>query len=261
MKASLLIITLLATNFAFTQLNQVDSQGRKQGEWAKAYEGVHVNKYQGQFKDDKPVGKFTYFYKSSKVKAVIKHEENSNRAEAYYYHPNGSLMSYGIYRNMKKDSVWINFGPSQRVSNTETFVNGKLNGQKVVFYVPQDPMDKSRRAAVVYNYVNGKLNGEFKELFENQVIKTKGQYKNNKRVGKWYTYQASGKKSTLTRYNEFGQRHGFCNAYDEEGKLINRTFYYYGDVLKDGELEAKLEQLEKLGVDIKELGARPTNSK
>ncbi|HIP32133.1 MAG TPA: hypothetical protein EYG86_05175 [Crocinitomicaceae bacterium] len=257
MKISLLIVTLFITSFAFSQMNQVDSQGRKQGKWAKQYEGVRVNKYQGEFKDDKPVGKFTYFYKSSKVKAVIKHEENSNRAEAYYYHPNGSLMSYGIYRNMKKDSVWINFGPSQRISNTETFRNGELNGQKVVFYIPQDPMDKSRRAAAVYNYVNGKLEGESKELFETQVIKTKGQYSNNKKIGKWYTYHVNAKKATMSRYNSSGQRHGYCNAYDKGGEIINRTFYYYGKKLEGGKLESKIDQLRELGIDLKELGIRP----
>ncbi len=168
-------------------------------------------------------------------------------------------MSYGIYRNMKKDSIWVNFGPSQRVSNTETYKNGELNGQKVVFYVPSDPMDKSRRAAAVYNYVNGKLEGETKELFENQTIKTKGQYKNNKKFGKWYTYYPSGKKATLTRYNEFGQRHGYCNAYAEDGTIENRVFYYYGKILEGASLKDKLKQLEELGIDLKELGAKPSS--
>lgn len=257
MKYELVIFSLLLTGITFAQTNQVDSKGRKQGEWAKTYEGIRVYKYKGQFKDDKPVGKFTYFYKSSKVKAVIKHDENSSRSEAFFYHENGSLMSYGIYRNMKKDSIWVNFGPSQRISNTETFKNGELNGPKVVFYVPSDPMDKSRRAAAVYNYVNGKLEGESKELFESQVVKTKGQYKNNKKIGKWYTYYASRKKATMTRYNEFGQRHGWCTAFNPLGKIVNREFYYYGKKLEGQKRIAKIDQLIELGVDLRALGINP----
>ena len=162
-----------------------------------------------------------------------------------------------IYRNLKKDSVWVNFGPSQRISNTETFKNGELNGQKVVFYVPSDPLDKSRRAAAVYNYVDGKLHGESKELFENQTVKTKGKYANNKKVGKWYSYYASGKKLTMTRYNEFGQRHGWSTAFDSLGKIENREFFYYGRKLEGQKRAAKIDQLIELGVDLRELGINP----
>ena len=72
----------LITFFAFVsigQLNQVDAKGKKQGEWGKLYEGSRVFEYKGQFVNDKPVGKFTYYYPSSKVKAIIKHDENSTR--------------------------------------------------------------------------------------------------------------------------------------------------------------------------------------
>ena len=166
-------------------------------------------------------------------------------------------MSYGIFRNQKKDSVWLNFGPSQRLSNTETFKKGVLQGQKVVFYVPADPMDKSRRAAAVYNYEDGLLDGEMKELFENQTIKVKGQYQKNKKNGKWYSYNPNGKKMMLNRYNDRGQRHGYCNAYDNDGKLANRVFYYYGNVLEGEKLIAKLEQLKELKIDTKVLGIDP----
>mgnify|MGYP000365584845 CR=1 FL=1 len=52
----------------------------------KAKDNSIVMSCKGQFKNGKPIGKFTYFYKSSKVKAVIKHVENSTRSEAYYFH-------------------------------------------------------------------------------------------------------------------------------------------------------------------------------
>ena len=40
--------------------NRTDEKGRKQGEWAKAWPGGTL-RYQGQFKDDRPVGLFRYF--------------------------------------------------------------------------------------------------------------------------------------------------------------------------------------------------------
>ena len=50
------------TFFLFSQdLNKTDANGKKQGDWKKYYENGFV-RYQGQFKDDKPVGTFNYYY-------------------------------------------------------------------------------------------------------------------------------------------------------------------------------------------------------
>ena len=143
---------MLIVSICFGQINEVDSQGRKQGEWAKLYAGTNALQYTGQFIDDKPVGEFVYYYKSSKVKAIIKHELNSLRSLAYYYHENGAMMSYGIFRNQIKDSLWINFSSAQYLSNTETYKYGKLNGEKTVYYIPEDINDKSQIPSAVYMY-------------------------------------------------------------------------------------------------------------
>jgi len=122
------VIVLLLTFYSaslFAQ-NVTDAKGKKQGIWSKTYPGTKVYQYKGQFKDDKPVGTFTYFYPTTKVKAIIKHDAGSNRSVAYFYHENTKLMSAGIYRDMKKDSVWLNFGPSGKLSSSETFKNDWL---------------------------------------------------------------------------------------------------------------------------------------
>ena len=71
--------------------------------WQKTYPKSRAFEYKGQFKDDKPVGTFTYYYLTNTIKAVIEHQENSNRSVAKMYHENGKPMSVGIYRNLKKD--------------------------------------------------------------------------------------------------------------------------------------------------------------
>lgn len=251
MKFSLVVIFVLATFCGLAQVNQVDAQGRKQGPWQKAYEGARVLEYTGQFKNDKPVGKFTYFYKSSKVKAVVIHEENSNRSKAYFYHENGSLMSHGIYKDQKKDSVWVNFGPSERLSNTETYVNGELHGKKVVYYVPEIVTDKSQIPAAIYHYKNGKLDGEFKEYFDPRNVKTSGQYQNNKKVGIWIQYHPNGNKMTFVRYKD-GVKHGWSFAYDESGKEIGKKYFYYGRHLEGKQLKEKMEQMKALGINPNE---------
>ncbi len=251
MRLSLLFIFVFTAVGAFAQINQVDSKGRKQGQWAKKYDDRNVLKYKGQFKDDKPVGTFTYYYPSSKVKAIIKHDDNSDRSVAYYYHENGSLMSHGIFRGANKDSIWVNFGPSERVSSAETYSNGVLNGKKVVYFVPEDPNDKSQIPSIVSNYKDGVLDGEYKEFHVNTAPKAKGQYVNGKRHGIWYYYHLNGRQSHLYRYKN-GVKHGWCSSYDENGKEIYKAYFYYGRHLEGKELQEKLSQMKKLGVNPNE---------
>lgn len=251
MKWCLFSILLIFSGWSIAQVNQVDSQGRKQGPWQKKYEDVNVLQYKGQFKNDKPVGKFTYYYKSAKVKAVIKHDENSDRSVAYYYHENGALMSYGIYRNQLKDSIWLNFGPSQRISNTETYVNGVLNGKKVVYYVPEIVEDKSQIPMSVSYYVDGKLNGEYREYHNNTAPKVVGEYVNGKRNGQWKHFGPDGKITHLYRYKN-GVKHGWSISYDEHGGEKYKAYFYYGEHLTGKRLEEKMRQLKALGVNPNE---------
>ena len=251
MKFKLSFLFCLSILVAQAQDNRVDAQGRKQGEWGKVYEGTRVYQYRGQFKDDKPVGKFTYFYKSSKVKAVVNHVEGSNRSAAYYYHENGAFMSHGIYINQLKDSIWVNFGPSQRLSNTETYSKGELNGKKIIYFIPEDPADKSQIPSEVLNYENGILNGEYKAYHRNLKVKTTGQYVNNKKHGAWMEFDLQGKKYSITRYKN-GIRHGWCIIYNASGNEYFRQYYYNGGVLSGDALKEKMRQLKELGISPNE---------
>ncbi len=241
---------LLSCTSVLGQVNQVDSKGRKQGPWEKVYEGKEVYQYKGQFKDDKPVGKFTYYYESSKVKAIVNHEP-SGRSEAFFYHENGVLMSHGIYRNMKKDSVWTNFVPSGRLSNKETYKADSLDGAKVIYFVPEDPTDKSQRVSAVMNYNNGKLDGEYKEFFIDGTLMRKGIYENGKKIGAWEEFHPNGKRSILYRYKN-GVRHGWAIAYDTDMKRIGESYYYNGRILTGKELEEKLRRMKEAGIDPNE---------
>lgn len=247
MKTGIFVLFVLISSLALAQ-NVTDSKGLKQGPWSKLYPGTKVYQYKGQFKDDKPVGTFTYFYETTKVKAIVKHGEGTNRSEAFFYHENGKLMSYGIYRDLKKDSIWLNFGPSGRLSNSESYKNDVLNGKKTVYYIPEDPNDKSQIVSTVMNYSNGKLNGDYTEYFNGGGVKVKGKYEMDRKIGVWERYHVTGKKMMLERYKN-GLRHGWCYGYDESGKELGKQYYYEGRQLKGKELDAKLAELKRKGID------------
>lgn len=246
----LFLAFMLLSSVAFNQ-NATDSQGRKQGPWQKAYPKSRALMYSGVFKNDKPVGKFTYFYPSTKVKAVIKHEEGSTRSEAYFYHENTILMSYGVYRNMKKDSMWYNYGPSGRISYTEFYKNDVLNGEKVIYFVPEIVSNKTIRVSTKMNYVNGELDGPYKEFFDIGSPRVKGNYVKNRRHGTWEEYQPNGRLLAFSRYKN-GVKHGWCTAHDASGKEINKVYFYKGHKKTGRDLKLLMKQFKEKGINPNE---------
>jgi antitoxin component YwqK of YwqJK toxin-antitoxin module len=230
--------------------NVIDANGKKQGQWSKLYPGTKVYQYKGQFKDDKPVGTFMYYYQSSKLKAIVKHIEGSNRSEAQFYHDNGVIMSKGIYLDLKKDSVWSNFGPTGRLSNKETYKADVLHGKKTIFFVSEDPNDKSQIVSSITNYKEGLLEGEFVEYFDGGSMKEKGNYLNGKKSGFWMKYSITGSIMIEECFKE-GLRNGWTKSFDESGKEVGKQYYLQGRVIKGKELEVRLNQIKKQASESK----------
>ncbi|TXI83207.1 MAG: toxin-antitoxin system YwqK family antitoxin [Crocinitomicaceae bacterium] len=245
---------------AFLQLNKTDANGKKQGPWEKKYPNSLVLEYKGQFKDDKPVGTFTYFYPSTKVKMIVKHNDKTGRSEAFIYHENTLLMAHGIFKNQKKDSVWTHFGPSGRLTTRESYKDGLLHGKQIIYYVPEDPNDKSERIAKISNFVKGTLEGEVIEYFDFGTVKTTCKYVNGKKQGVCISNHANGQKMIQESY-ENGVKHGYFFAYDESGKEIGRKFYKYGRELDSEELLKYQEELKKIKAKAKDPKQQPTTPK
>ena len=249
MKVYITIVLSVLMNFTFAQVNQTDAKGKKQGPWEKVYPGSRVYMYKGEFKDDKPIGKFVYFYESGKTKAIVEHSDGA-RSEGYFYHESGGLMSYGIYMDQKKDSVWVNWDNQGRLSGKESYKNDSLHGVKVIYYIPAEG-DNSQRPATVYRYDNGKLHGEFQEYFESGKIKRSGAYTYGKKTGIWESYHADGGKMMLERYKD-GVRHGWCHAYSKTGKEEGKKYYYHGRVLEGSEFKQIMSEMKRLGINPNE---------
>lgn len=239
---------LLMNSFVFSQVNQVDAKGKKQGDWEKTYPNSRAYEYKGQFKDDKPIGTFYYFYPSTKKKAIISHDEKTGRSVAFMYHENGTDMAYGIYKNQKKDSVWIYYGPSGKISFKETYKNGKLNGAKTIYYVPEVVTDKSIKVAKIENYVDDVMHGDQTEYFEDGTIKSTCRYEKGVKVGKLTTNHINGKPMMVENYKN-GNLHGFCFGYDETGKLLGKRYFKNGTELTGKELDKWLKHCKEKKID------------
>lgn len=250
MKRNLTFLFVFIGLVSFAQVNQVDSQGRKQGKWEKVHPGTRVFMYKGEFKDDKPIGKFVYYYPSSKTKAIINHNVNrEGRSVAFFYHEETTkAMTIGIYIDMKKDSIWRSYTPSGRLSSTETYKDDVLHGEKKIYFIPEEAGDKSEVVSTIMNYKEGKLDGEYYEYFLSKRTKLRGNYVNNKQSGAWEEFHINGKRAATYRYDA-GRKHGYAIAYDTMGKRLGEAFYYYGQRLEGKQLEKTLAELEKKGVN------------
>lgn len=249
MKISATLLIAFFVFFATAQsINKTDAAGKKQGPWEKKYPNSKVTQYKGQFKDDKPVGTFTYYSPINKVKAIIVHNEKTGRSVAKMFHENGTIEAVGIYKNQLKDSVWDYYGPSGRQSMKESYKMGELNGLQTIYYVPEDPASKILNIAKTSMYSNGKLNGDVIEYFQSGVVKSKATFVNGVKMGAAIVNHPNGSPMMKERYKN-GVQHGWQTTHDQNGKEIGKKYYSQGELLTGARLSKHLQLCKEKGIN------------
>lgn len=241
MKLTLTFLLLIVSALSFAQ-NKKDSQGRKQGPWRKPYKDVQVYKYVGQFKNDKPVGEFTYYYKSGNVQSKITFLKNGTVAYNKMYHESsGRLMAQGKYLNQEKDSLWLYYDNVGNLKSQETFVKGKLEGQSVTYY---EPKNRQYVVAKYEYYKNGLRDGQFKTYHQNTKLKSEGTYKDGNKNGMVKNFYPNGKIRSVERY-KYAVKHGWWIFYGKDGRQVGSELFWEGEKLKDGpEKDKRAAQLK-----------------
>ena len=238
-------LMLVSTSFCFAQQNEIDDQGRKQGKWVKYHPNSNVPIYEGQFIDDQPTGEFTYYYPSGKIKTIITHNHVSGRSEAYMYYENKNLFAHGIYKNKLKDSVWTHFANNGGISYRETYKNDTLNGEKLIYYIPEHKNQNSNAQVMsIQIFKKGRLHGETTEYFPDGTKKLEGTYVEGKFHGKVNRYHPDGKLHVIERWNN-RTKHGWWITYDANGKEVARTYYYRGEPVEGKELDKLMKRLKE----------------
>jgi len=193
-----------------TSVNQTDSKGLKQGPWIKRYADQTIL-YEGNFKDDHPIGEFKRYYRDKSLKSVLQYSSNGKEAAAILYHPNGNIASKGKYVNQEKTGKWqfysevikgylisediysedmrnglsVKFYPDSTIAEKINYVNNIRQGEWTRYYPGGSILLKS-------NYVNGTIDGKFETWDEDGKIEYSGQYKNDSRDGEWLLYDKDG---------------------------------------------------------------------
>lgn len=197
-----------------------DAAGRKQGYWKKK-DASNKLVYEGEFKDDKPVGKFKYYYPNDSIKAIMHFRNGGASALAYLFHANGKRMAIGKYVGKEtKDSTWIYFDEKGVLISKDDYKLGKKNGTCYV-YLPDGKVSEIR------NYKDDVLNGEFKDFFDGVNLRSKGTYVDGKMEGRVVYYYPNGTEVAAGYYRN-GLKVGPWIYRTETGKVREKELYRNG---------------------------------
>jgi len=219
----ILAIILITTGVSAQQYNRVDEQGKKQGAWKKYYESNKALFYEGQFKDDKPVGTFKHYYKGGKLRSITVNSGDTARAEVF--NQKGKLVAKGKFIDQKKDSIWVYFNNHGKISQKETFYLGNKTGVEETYY-------PTGKVASQIEYINGIENGKFIMFYSNGNIENEGAYIDGRYDGNYIYYYDNGKKMYEGEY-ERGLRNNHWVYYLSDGKIKMFVDYNMGKTNKE----------------------------
>lgn len=194
--------------------NETDSEGRKQGAWVQLNPNGKVN-YKGQFKDDKPFGKFKYYSTDGAIITILEFS-SSDSAVATHYHSNGKKSAYGFYVNQKKEGVWRFYDRKGVISSKVVFENGLKEGAYIVYNLNgsisretvykkniengyRKTFDSQGKLLTEGEIVDGQMDG-MQKIYRGGKINIKGAYKHAVRDGDWIYYDENGKQYKLEHY-------------------------------------------------------------
>ena len=245
--------TFLTLSFLFfyffgnSQVNQIDSLGRKHGTWTKNWKGSNKIQYEGEFINGTPVGQFRYYYPSGEVRSIIEHV-NDRAAFVTFYFKNREVMSEGFYLDKLRDSLWLNYDREGLTLSAERFKNGKLHGKRVVFYLRNQLENGELKILSETTYKDSLKEGPCRTFFSSKKLKEEGQYRMNLKEGVWKSFSTDGGLVSISRYKA-GKLHGWVEFYDTSGTRIDRTLYQNGERLNEKRTKAVLESLKRKGLD------------
>ncbi len=216
--------------------NKTGPKGEKEGHWIKLDENKKKI-YDGNFVNDIPTGKFTYYYPTGEVKSVTMFSKNGTIARTKIYAAGGAIMGEGKYLNEKKDSTWKFYDEDGVLISQDNYANGLKNGNCKVYY-------RNGQVADDRTWKDGVLNGPRLDYFESGQMKYKGQYVNGKVEGKVTYYHPTGNVDAEGLYvNDL--KDGPWKYYNENGSMKRTDIYKNGTLTNADEDIIPKEQLEK----------------
>lgn len=211
----MMTLLLPAILFAQDRINVTDKNGKKQGPWKKYADGKLL--YEGQFKDDVPVGTFKYYHTNGKLKSETEFLQGVHKVRTVMYHENGHKASEGAYIDQQKDGEWRYYSNRDTLIKIENYKLGKRDGLWETYSTSGVLLEEC-------NYLNDKRNGVYRTYYLNGNVSLEENYVAGKTNGLSTSYYPN-KNISMTGNHHNGVRDGEWNTYDANGKIRNTTLY------------------------------------
>lgn len=204
---------LLVSAGSFAQgINQMDASGKRHGVWKGTYEKSNKPRYEGTFDHGKETGTFKFFEddKTSTLAATRTFAADGSCVTTFF-DAKSKKLSEGKEVNKLREGEWKFYAEDTgKLLSTESYVNGKINGIKKVFFangaiaeeaayvngIKEGPYKQYTEKGIILEestYKNNELHGPVTFRNAHGEVVSKGQFANNKKVGKWQFFE-KGKK-------------------------------------------------------------------
>ncbi|MCB0429037.1 MAG: toxin-antitoxin system YwqK family antitoxin [Flavobacteriales bacterium] len=201
-------------------LNVTDAKGHKQGHWIRTYPNDQV-RYDGFFKDDKPVGLLKRYRENGKLEADMDYAPDGVTCDTKVYHENGQVVAMGRYIGQEKDGVWQYFNEKGQKTSQESFKKGVKDGTFEEYY-PETGNIVNRM-----QWKDGKKDGDWVQQFEDGTIRTTGHYTDDHLEGDVTFHYPSGKVQMTGPYVK-GIKNGTWKYFLGDGRLGSIVRYSNG---------------------------------
>ncbi|MCH4823611.1 aspartic peptidase [Gramella lutea] len=202
-----------------SQINQFDSEGRRNGPWKVNFEGTSKPKFEGTFDHGKEIGTFKFYKKGfyDHPSAIMNFENGKDSVHVTYYTQKGKEISEGKMIDKKREGKWIYYHQeSDSIMMLEEYKNDKLHGSQKTYY-------PNGQIAENTEYSIGEKHGKSLIYANNGQITKDLSYMEGQLHGPAIYYNVNGEKIMEGGYSN-GSKSGTWKYY-EQGKLKNEEDY------------------------------------
>ena len=212
------------------RINRFDNEGKKHGNWKYYYkngtlqlECIYKHGLRnGYYKEYDIEGNLLHAYKfvdGEKQEFVAELTKLDVKTE---YYPNGKVKVKATYKDDKPEGVWREYSEDGEIEKSYIFKYGIIIGEGIITE-------------------QGEKTGPWKEYFDNGVLKGKGNYDKDVRVGPWTYYHRNGEIEQTGIYDSLGRNEGVWNWYYASGILHREESF------KQGLAEGEMTEYNELG--------------
>ncbi|MEM8525578.1 MAG: toxin-antitoxin system YwqK family antitoxin [Bacteroidota bacterium] len=144
-------------------------------------------------------------------------------------------------KSQEREGLYKSFDSNGRLIEEATYLNGKLNGERRVYY-------ESGEVESIETYEADTYQGRFLSFYENGKVQLQGDYVNNNMEGEWKGYYKNGRLKEVVQFERNNENGPFIE-YHDNGNLKAKGNYLNGDnehgalelYDESGSLERKME--------------------